>query len=241
MDCGSNLLCVLTQQETVSDEPTAWQTKLLKIKYVPSMTRASGNTTPTLSSRVMAISRLEGWNTAIKAISDFIDGFVQGFKDALGIHSPSTVFKAIGEDIVAGLLQGIESFTNMINTVKEWGANVIEWFTKGEDGKNIVDHFKEIGGNIIGGFKDEIGTTYTNVKTSVTAWASNVKRWFSDTASSTAFSGYANDIINGFKNKIGSSYTNAKSNIQTFASKVKSWFTNDVSYDSFYSVASDVI
>ena len=83
--------------------------------------------------------------------------------------------------------------------------------------------------------------TYTNVKTSVTAWASNVKRWFSDTASSTAFSGYANDIINGFKNKIGSSYTNTKSNIQTFASKVKWWFTNDVSYDSFYSVASDVI
>ena len=24
MDCGSNLLCVLTQQETVSDEPTAF-------------------------------------------------------------------------------------------------------------------------------------------------------------------------------------------------------------------------
>ena len=184
---------------------------------------------------------VEGWNTAIKAISDFVDGFVQGFKDALGIHSPSAVFKAIGEDIVAGLLQGIESFTNMMNTVKEWGANVIEWFTKGEDGKNIVDHFKEIGGNIIGGFKDKISTTYTKVKASVTAWASNVKRWFSDTASSTAFSGYANDIINGFKDKIGSSYTKAKSNIQRFASKVKSWFTNDVSYDSFYSVASDVI
>lgn len=183
----------------------------------------------------------EGLQSIWKAITDFVDGFVQGFKDALGIHSPSTVFKAIGENIVAGLLQGIEGFTNMMNTVKEWGASVIEWFTKGEDGKNIVDHFKEIGGNIIGGFKDKISTTYTNVKTSITTWASNVKSWFSGTASSTAFAGYANDIINGFKNKIGEAYTNAKSNMQTFASNVKSWFTGTVSYSSFYSIASDVI
>ena len=184
---------------------------------------------------------VEGWNTAIKAISDFVDGFVQGFKDALGIHSPSTVFKAIGEDIVDGLLQGIEGFTNMMNTVKEWGASVIEWFTKGEDGKNIVDHFKEIGGNIIGGFKNKIDSDYTDTKSSITTWASKAKSWFSGTASSTAFADYANDIINGFKNKIGSAYTNAKSNMQTFASNVKSWFTGTVSYSSFYSIASDVI
>ena len=184
---------------------------------------------------------VEGWNTAIKAISDFVDGFVQGFKDALGIHSPSTVFKVIGEDIVDGLLQGIEGFTNMMNTVKEWGASVIEWFTKGEDGKNIVDHFKEIGGNIIGGFKNKIDSDYTDTKSSITTWASKAKSWFSGTASSTAFADYANDIINGFKNKIGSAYTNAKSNMQTFASNVKSWFTGTVSYSSFYSIASDVI
>ena len=191
----------------------------------------------------------EGLQSIWKAITDFVDGFVQGFKDALGIHSPSTVFKAIGEDIVAGLLQGIEGFTNMMNTVKEWGASVIEWFTKGEDGKNIVDHFKEIGGNIIGGFKDKISTTYTNVKTSVTTWASKVKEWFTSSSfggvNFSNFSTFANNTIEGFKSKISSAYTNVKSSITTWASKVKEWFTSGsfggVNATSFGTFASNVI
>lgn len=191
----------------------------------------------------------EGLQSIWKAITDFVDGFVQGFKDALGIHSPSTVFKAIGEDIVAGLLQGIEGFTNMMNTVKEWGASVIEWFTKGEDGKNIVDHFKEIGGNIIGGFKDKISTTYTNVKTSVTTWASKVKEWFTSGSfggvNATSFGTYASNVITGFKDKISSTYSTVKSSITTWASNVKTWFTSSsfggVNSTSFATYASNVI
>lgn len=191
----------------------------------------------------------EGLQSIWKAITDFVDGFVQGFKDALGIHSPSTVFKAIGEDIVAGLLQGIEGFTNMMNTVKEWGASVIEWFTKGEDGKNIVDHFKEIGGNIIGGFKDKISTTYTNVKTSVTTWASKVKEWFTSGSfggvNATSFGTFASNVITGFKDKISSTYSTVKSSITTWASNVKTWFTSGsfggVNSTSFATYASNVI
>lgn len=191
----------------------------------------------------------EGLQSIWKAITDFVDGFVQGFKDALGIHSPSTVFKAIGEDIVAGLLQGIEGFTKMMNTVKEWGASVIEWFTKGEDGKNIVDHFKEIGGNIIGGFKDKISTTYTNVKTSVTTWASKVKEWFTSGSfggvNATSFGTFASNVITGFKDKISSTYSTVKSSITTWASNVKTWFTSGsfggVNSTSFATYASNVI
>jgi hypothetical protein len=191
----------------------------------------------------------EGLQSIWKAITDFVDGFVQGFKDALGIHSPSTVFKAIGEDIVAGLLQGIEGFTNMMNTVKEWGASVIEWFTKGEDGKNIVDHFKEIGGNIIGGFKDKISTAYTNVKTSVTTWASKVKEWFTSGSfggvNATSFGTFASNVITGFKDKISSTYSTVKSSITTWASNVKTWFTSGsfggVNSTSFATYASNVI
>ena len=191
----------------------------------------------------------EGLQSIWKAITDFVDGFVQGFKDALGIHSPSTVFKAIGEDIVAGLLQGIEGFTNMMNTVKEWGASIIEWFTKGEDGKNIVDHFKEIGGNIIGGFKDKISTTYTNVKTSVTTWASKVKEWFTSGSfggvNATSFGTFASNVITGFKDKISSTYSTVKPSITTWASNVKTWFTSGsfggVNSTSFATYASNVI
>lgn len=191
----------------------------------------------------------EGLKSIGQAIKDFVDGFVQGFKDALGIHSPSTVFKAIGEDIVAGLLQGIEGFTNMMNTVKEWGASVIEWFTKGEDGKNIVDHFKEIGGNIIGGFKDKISTTYTNVKTSVTTWASKVKEWFTNSSfggiNRDSFATFANNTIEGFKTKVSTAYTNVKTSITTWASKVKEWFTSSsfggVNFSNFSTFANNTI
>ena len=191
----------------------------------------------------------EGLQSIWKAITDFVDGFVQGFKDALGIHSPSTVFKAIGEDIVAGLLQGIEGFTNMMNTVKEWSASVIEWFTKGEDGKNIVDHFKEIGGNIIGGFKDKISTTYTNVKTSVTTWASKVKEWFTNSSfggiNRESFATFANNTIEGFKTKVSTAYTNVKTSITTWASKVKEWFTSSsfggVNFSNFSTFANNTI
>ena len=187
----------------------------------------------------------EGWNTAIQAVKDFVNGFVQGFKDALGIHSPSTVFAAIGNDIVAGLLQGIEGFTNMLGTVAEWAGSVVEWFRRGEDGMGIVEHFKTIGGNIITGFKDKIGSTYSTVKTNVTTWASNVKNWFTSSSfggvNSSTFLSYATNIVDGFKNRISNYYTAAQSAMNTFGSKVKSWFTDNVSYSKFYDIASDVV
>lgn len=45
------------------------------------------------------------------AISWLTDYLPQWVKDALGIHSPSTVFAAIGQNIMAGLAQGIEQMT----------------------------------------------------------------------------------------------------------------------------------
>lgn len=187
----------------------------------------------------------EGLQSIWKAITDFVDGFVQGFKDALGIHSPSTVFSAIGGDITAGLSEGIEESKDTSVTVSEWASQVVEFFTSGTDGKGIVENFKEIGGNIIGGFKDKISTTYTNVKTSVTTWASKVKEWFTNSSfggiNCESFATFANNTIEGFKTKVSTAYTNVKTSITTWASKVKEWFTGTASYSSFYSIASDVI
>ena len=59
---------------------------------------------------------------------NFVDPIVNGVKDFLGIHSPSTVFAAIGGDIVEGLWKGIQDkwngfmswMTNIWNTFKTW-------------------------------------------------------------------------------------------------------------------------
>lgn len=197
------------------------------------------------------------WNGFTQGVQEFfddpgawikqhiVDPFVKWFKDLFGIHSPSTVMKEIGQYVVEGFLEGINFFSSIAGTVKKWGSSVVEWFTKGEDGKGIVEHFKEIAGNIISGFKDNVGSTYTTVKTNVTTWASKVKEWFTSNSfggvNSANFSTFASNVITGFKDKIGSAYTTTKSNIQTWATNVKNWFTGIASNSAFAGFASDVI
>lgn len=197
------------------------------------------------------------WNGFTQGVQEFfddpgawikqhiVDPFVKWFKDLFGIHSPSTVMKEIGQYVVEGFLEGINFFSSIAGTVKKWGSSVVEWFTKGEDGKGIVEHFKEIAGNIISGFKDKVGSTYTTVKTNVTTWASKVKEWFTSNSfggvNLSTFATYASETIEGFKSKIGSAYTNVKTNITTWASKVKEWFQSENSNDSWSTIAKNIV
>ena len=201
------------------------------------------------------------WNGFTQGVQEFfddpgawikqhiVDPFVKWFKDLFGIHSPSTVMKEIGQYVVEGFLEGINFFSSIAGTVKKWGSSVVEWFTKGEDGKGIVEHFKDTAGNIISGFKDKIGSTYTTVKTNVTTWAGKVKEWFTSNSfggvNLSTFATYANETIEGFKSKIGSAYTNVKTNVTTWASKVKEWFTSSsfggVNFQNFSTFANNTI
>ena len=54
------------------------------------------------------------WDNLAKPLCD-------GFCDALGIHSPSTVFAGYGENIVQGLLNGIN---NLVDKVKQIWENI---------------------------------------------------------------------------------------------------------------------
>lgn len=193
---------------------------------------------------------LEGIWDGIKNIGKWIkenvfDPFIEGFKECFGIHSPSTVMKEMGGYVVEGFLQGLNKFSEIAGKVKEWAGKVIEWFTKGEDGKGIVEHFKEIGGNIVSGFKDKVGGTYTTVKSNVTTWAGKVKEWFSNNSfggvNSDTFSTFANNTIEGFRTKVGTAYTNTKTNVTTWATNVKNWFSGIASASAFSGFATSVV
>lgn len=193
---------------------------------------------------------LEGIWDGIKNIGKWIkenifDPFIDGFKECFGIHSPSTVMKEMGGYVVEGFLQGLNKFSEIAGKVKEWAGKVIEWFTKGEDGKGIVEHFKEIGGNIVSGFKDKVGGTYTTTKSNMVTWATNVKEWFTNSGfggvNSTNFQTFANNVVTGFKDKIGSAYVNTKSNMTTWASNVKNWFSGIASASAFSGFATSVV
>ena len=105
---------------------------------------------------------VEGWNTAIKAISDFIKGFVDGFKEALGIHSPSTVFRdEVGVYLGEGMLAGL---AKPFNAIGEWVK------------KNIIDPISNF-------IKDNpISDLVVNIKNNASEWWSKAKSWWNENA-----------------------------------------------------------
>lgn len=72
--------------------------------------------------------------SVVNTIINIGKGLIEGICNLLGIHSPSTVFMAIGGFIVAGLLLGLNSsipevnafFANLVNRTKETFSN-IDW------------------------------------------------------------------------------------------------------------------
>lgn len=60
------------------------------------------------------------WSGLKNMVGDLVGGFVDGVKGMLGIHSPSRVFKYIGEMCVAGFEEGTEDLMNL----DDIGANI---------------------------------------------------------------------------------------------------------------------
>lgn len=65
------------------------------------------------------VTSLNDWLN--EKIANWLVNFIKGFKEGLGIHSPSTVFKEIGENLIKGLTNGI---SNMWHTLTEKFDNI---------------------------------------------------------------------------------------------------------------------
>lgn len=101
----------------------------------------------------------EGLATIWKAIKDFVKGFVDGFKEALGIHSPSKVFMEIGvflwEGLIKGLLSGIKGIGKWVK------RNIIKPITNAIKNNPIAD-------------------IVINIKNTATEWWNNAKEWWGE-------------------------------------------------------------
>ncbi len=140
---------------------------------------------------------VEGWNTAIKAITDFVKGFVDGFKEALGIHSPSKVFAEIGTFLVDGLWQGI----------KDTWHNITDFFSqKLEDIKKVC------------------ASTWNSIKTTASTVWGNIKTFFSNTWNNIKST--ASTVWNGLKTTISTTWDNIKTNTSNTWNTVKTSLSN---------------
>lgn len=108
----------------------------------------------------------EGVTEMVKDIAGWIkehvvDPWVKGWRNALGIHSPSTVMKELGGYTIQGFLDGI---TETWETVTSW----------------VSDH--------LSGLADSFASWKDNVGQTVSDWASGTKQsvqtWISDTTAS---------------------------------------------------------
>ena len=102
----------------------------------------------------------DGWKNFKENVKEFCDGFVQGFKDALGIKSPSKVFMEIGENIIAGLLKPLS-----IDTIKNKLVDMWESAKKWWDKKAALKEYTPS----IGSIKDKVSS----------AW-DTAKKWYDD-------------------------------------------------------------
>ena len=135
--------------------PVAWVKEI-----IPKMLEIGSEVLPGLWQGIK-----DGWNNFWGNIGEFIDGLVQGFKDALGIASPSKVFANIGKFLIEGLLGGI---TNKWNDLKKWFSTTVA-------PKFTLDYWKTKFDTI----KQAVSTKLDEVKSAASAKWAAIKTWFS--------------------------------------------------------------
>lgn len=172
---------------------------------------------------------LKNCGTWIK--NNLFQPFIDGFKDAFGIHSPSKEMKIMGGYVVDGFLSGISGkFSECRDKVLEWAGKIKDWFSGTSFGKICKSTWENYGQNIIGGFRDKIGNAYASTRDKISAWASDVKDYFSGSShgsiNSTTWADYADKVVSGFREKIGSTYTTVRDKISTWASDIRDYFTS---------------
>ena len=162
------------------------------------------------------------WNGFTKGLQEFfdnpvswikqhmIDPLVDGVKDLLGIHSPSTVFREIGTNIIDGLKEGLDNaweavsdfFTNGFNSVKDLIAE--SWAAVRE---NTNETWSAI--------TDRLGTAKDTI---LSKWQ-NTKDWFNETVISPV-----KDKFSELGSRISEHMNTAKENVESGWEPVSDFF-----------------
>jgi hypothetical protein len=182
---------------------------------------------------------LKGIGDALVGIGGWIkknifDPFINGFKDAFGIHSPSTVMAEMGKYLWDGFCNGIKNFfSNPGAFIK---ANITDPFVNGIKGLLGIHSpstvLKEIGGYTVDGFNQGVENGQSNSQSIVQKWASGISNWFT---SKLGLSGnnsdeskkWATGIISGYNSAISQDYTKSQSIMETWADGIRKWFTGE--------------
>lgn len=166
--------------------------------------------------------------------TNITDPFVNGVKNLLGIHSPSTVLAGIGSNTVSGFNQGVTNEQAASQSVvQSWASGVASWFSD-KFGISSGDsaESKKWATSIMRGFNNTVNKNYTQSQSVMETWAENVRKWFVGVdevqgVNELSWTKFAELIIQAFKVKIDDSHTETRLPMETWAKNVKEWFWGD--------------
>lgn len=170
------------------------------------------------------------WN-GIKNIGTWIkehifEPFINGFKNAFGIHSPSTVMSEMGGYLIEGLLQGIKNlwssitgfFSNALSSLKQTISNT--WAEIKQGAQTAWQGISSTVSNAWSGIKTGVSTACTAVKTTASNAWNSVK-----SATSTAWNAVKSGVstaVNGAKTAASTAWNSMKTTASTVSSSIKS-------------------
>ncbi len=185
------------------------------------------------------------WN-GIKNIGTWIkkhifDPFINGFKNAFGIHSPSTVMAEMGRFLIEGLLNGIK---NLWSSITGFFRNALSGLSSLIS--NAWSGIKSVASSAWSGIKDNISSALSGIKSGISSACTAVKNgvsiaWTSvkstistklneaKTAASTAWKSIkstASTVGNNIKSAVSTSWEKTKTAVSNKLSSIKSTVTN---------------
>lgn len=165
-------------------------------------------------------------------VNNVFKPFIDGFKNAFGIHSPSTKMAEMGKYLWDGFCNGIkEFFSNPGAFIK---ANITDPFTTTI--KNLLGiHspstvLEGIGRNTVSGFNLGVTKGQNSTQSVIQSWAAGVANWFSSklgisSGNSSEAQQWANSTMSGYNNSVSSNYTKSQGVMENWADNIRKWFT----------------
>ena len=205
--------------------PITWITKI-----IPKMIEVGGEVLPGLWQGIE-----DGWDNFWGNIGEFIDGFIQGWKDELGIKSPSKVFAEIGSFLVDGLWGGLkDAYDTLVKNVTGWLEDLVESIA----GFDFLGALGDAWDWLTGLFTPDTETPVefeVKPKNDSAKWWSDVKGWwagkagavkeFTTKAADNAAQWWT-DVKSWWSGKVGA----AKNFTTNVADGASTWWTNAKTY-----------
>lgn len=173
---------------------------------------------------------LKGITDAIIGIGTWIydnifKPFIEGFKKAFGIHSPSTVMMEQGKYIIEGLLKGIsDAWKEVAKWIKQAFSDLIKWCKDTWDSilKTAKNKWEEIKTNInnkVTEIKENTIKNWNELKTNLSTKMSEIKSDLETKWNNTKTS--VSNTVQGLKTDIENKWETLKLNLQNKMSQIK--------------------